>query len=173
MIRTDKISGLITVLFGIALIVFASQGLGIIAIQRIIFTLMHSFPVDADGTAKEQRAFDAVHGVLAVYFPVMFLIGVIFAFTGYRIRTCGSILARRIAQGNTMVACVALAAYLYSCMAIIEDMRGFGVFPEPAHSVVMAASFTTSALMAFPFIVGMFFVLTRPSKQRPTDSHAA
>lgn len=122
-LRTDKVSGTITCGFGIVMIVWASLGLVILAIQRAMLETMPQrnpppgFPAVAD-------IMHAAHGVMYVYLLIAIAGGIVYAVAGFYVRR-GSSIARRVAQAN------ALAGYLWIATYLISTNRLASAFMEP------------------------------------------
>src|SRR5437016_2732415 len=99
-LRTDKVSGIITCLFGIAMVGFASFGLLIAALQRVLISAMSPLPQSPDARSVVD-GMHALHGIWFNYLPIMILGGLVFGGAGFYV-TRSSLAARRVAQATAI-----------------------------------------------------------------------
>jgi hypothetical protein len=155
-LRTDKVSGTITGVFGLMMVGFASFGLIIVGLQRVMFSFMPKPPREDQGVPIDV-VMDAIHGVWFIFFPLMIAGGIVFAIAGYYLRR-GSQTARRVAQVNALLGYLWVIGYIFSCYRVIdviapspefvpaEVSRGFQWF-SLVLGFFMSAGFPTGLLL--------------------------
>src|SRR5690242_7147028 len=98
--RSDKVAGLITGSFGLALVAFGGFGLVIVAFQRLIMSMTPpNRPADFEQFDEMMRT---VQDIFVAYLPFMAAGGLVFCVAGIFIFR-GSLVARRIAQINALL----------------------------------------------------------------------
>lgn len=163
-LRTDNVSGAITCAFGLVMIAFASFGLMIVALQRLILTTMPPIPQNPN-TPPFSDMMHAIHGVWFVYLPIMIGGGAIYAVAGFHVRR-GSLTARRVAQANAFVGYLWVIAYSISCYQIMRIIPPPpDILPEPASTVFQWISIVVGTLTGAAFPTGLLFLLSRPPAQ--------
>ena len=161
-LRTDNLSGTITCVFGIVMIGFASFGLIIVALQRVMISAMPPMPQNGPSVTDMMHA---IHGVWFIYFPIMIVGGIIYAVAGFHVRR-GSLAARRVAQGNAICGYIWVIAYSISCYQIMDIIGPPpDVLSEKASAVFQWFSIVLGTLMGAAFPTGLLYILSRPQKQ--------
>ena len=157
-LRTDKVSGVITLVFGIVLIAFATYGLLILAVQRLLMVV----------TPEMAAAVDAIQQIWVIYFPIMIIGGFVYAIAGFYILR-GSLVARRIAQANAICGYAWVMAYSIRCYEVM-DVIGPHNIGEPARSVLQWSIMFISVLSGMAFPTALLYLLSRPRNWNPTAS---
>lgn len=104
----------------------------------------------------------AIHRIWFVYFPIMIVGGLVYIGTGYYVRR-GSLIARRIAQANSICGYVWVIAYSISCYQIMDIVGPPpNVLPELARSVLQWFSIVFSTLISAALPTGLLYILSRP-----------
>lgn len=167
-LRTDNVSGAITCAFGIVMVAFASFGLMIVALQRLILTTMPPIPQNPGAPPFTDMMY-AIHGVWFVYLPIMIVGGVIYAVAGFYVRR-GSLPARRIAQANAIVGYIWAIAYSVSCYRIMQIMPPPIDLSEPASMAFKLVTMIFGTLVSAAFPTALLLILCRPSGQAAEKS---
>jgi hypothetical protein len=166
-IRTDKVSGIITCAFGIVMIGFATFGLLIVALSRVLISTMPPIPQGPDGASFTQamHAMHAIHGVWFIYLPLMIAGGIVFAVCGFCVHR-GSLAARRVAQANAICGYIWVTAYSISCYQIMDIIGPPpDVLPEPARTALHRSAILVGTLIHAAFPTGLLYILSRPRNQ--------
>ena len=165
-LRTDRVSGIITWVFGLVMIGFATFGLLIIAIQRAMIGVMPPMPMNPNEPGVSViDAMYTVHGIWFVFLPLMIAGGIFFAFAGFRLQR-GSTAARRLAQANAVCGYVWIVAYLFSCTRVMEVLDPPpGMVSGYLGGVFQFVSIGVGILMLAAFPTGLLFVLSRPDNR--------
>lgn len=165
-LRTDRVSGIITWVFGLVMIGFATFGILIIVIQRAMIGAMPPMPMNPNEPGVSViDAIYAVHGIWFIFLPLMIAGGIVFAFAGFRLQR-GSTAARRLAQANAVCAYVWVIAYLASCIRVMEVIGPPpGMVPGRLSLLFQFVSFVVGGLMLAAFPTGLLFVLSRPGNR--------
>ncbi|MBK8150629.1 MAG: hypothetical protein IPK58_21125 [Acidobacteria bacterium] len=103
-LKSNKVAGILTGLFGIAVAGFGTFGLAMVALQRM---MMASAPPAPPHFAAMMRA---IQDTWITYLPFMIAGGVIFGIAGFFIYR-GSSFARRIAQTTAVLGIIWIFAY--------------------------------------------------------------
>lgn len=167
-LRTDNISGAITCAFGIVMVAFASFGLMIVALQRLILTSMPPIPQNP-GAPPFTDMINGIHGVWFVYLPLMIGGGIIYAIAGFHVRR-GSLIARRVAQANALAGYIWGIGYLASCYRIMQIMPPPLDLPEPASMAFRLVTMIFGTLVSAAFPTGLLFILSRRAGQAAKQS---
>ncbi len=158
-VRSDKVSGIVTSVFGLLMTAFACFGLLILGFQRMVILGMPQEHEDAEAAAV-MKAMLAIHHVWLIYLPLMIVGGLIFVGAGWWLYR-GSQVARRIAQATALGGYVWVAAYTVSCYQIMDDIMPRGL-PEPARVAFMWLSLVSGTLIGAAFPSVLLFFLSRP-----------
>ena len=163
-LRTDKISGLVVVCFGMFMIVFGTFALSIILLQSLIFKTMPPIPVGPDGfdfTTTMRK----MHALWWTYMPITIAGGLVFAVCG-RLIYRGSNAARRIAQFNAVLGYVWGIAYAWSCSQLVDAFPVPGmVMDDSVVEVIKIGSLFLNLLFELMFPTAILFLLSRPKSQ--------
>ena len=157
-LRTNKVSGVITLVFGIVLIAFATYGLLILAVQRLLMVV----------TPEMGAGVNAIWDIWVVYFPFMILGGLVYAIAGFYILR-GSLVARRVAQANAICGYAWVIAYSIRCYEVI-DVIGPHNIGEPARSVFQWLIMFISVLTGLGLPTALLYLLSRPRNWNLTAS---
>lgn len=158
-VRSDKVAGIVTSVFGLLMTAFACFGLLILRLQRMVILGMPSEHEDAEAAAV-MKAMMAIHHVWFIYLPLMILGGLILVGSGWWLFH-GSQVARRIAQATALGGYVWSVAYAVSCYQIMDDIMPRGL-PEPARVAFMWLSLVIGTLISAAFPSALLFLLSRP-----------
>jgi hypothetical protein len=161
MLRTDKVSGIVTLVFGLMMIAFGSFGLLIVALQRLMIAATMQNPQNAD-MSRVVEAMKAIHGVWFIYLPLMVAGGLVFAVCGFFLLR-GSFAARRIAQANAICGYVWGIAYSISCYQIMDVvMPQTPELPDSVRTAFMWLSLVGGTLLNALFPTALLYLLSRP-----------
>jgi hypothetical protein len=162
MLRTDKVSGIVTLVFGLLMIGFASFGLAIVGFQRLVIAGTMQNPQNAD-MSRVVEGMTAIHGVWFIYLPLMALGGLVFVVSGIFLSR-GSLTARRIAQANAICGYVWGIAYSISCYQIMDVvMPQTPALPDSARTVFAWSGLVSSTLINAAFPTALLYLLSRPA----------
>jgi hypothetical protein len=160
MLRTDKVSGIVTLIFGLLMIGFATFGLTIVGFQRLV--MQDSQNAEMSRIVESMKA---MHGVWFIYLPLMMLGGLVFAVSGFFLSR-GSLAARRIAQINAICGYMWGIAYSMSCYQIMDVvMPRTPALPDSARTAFMWVSLVVGTLLNAAFPTAMLFLLSRPTSK--------
>src|SRR5580765_3691317 len=118
-LRSDKVAGLITGVFGLVLVVFGGFALVIVAFQRLSMSMTP--PGRSVGFEHFDEMMRAVQGAFITYLPFMIVGGLVFGVAGFYIYR-GSMVARRIAQTNAVLGFIWVVAYSITSYRIMQTM---------------------------------------------------
>jgi hypothetical protein len=164
MLRTDKVSGIVTLIFGLLMIGFATFGLTIVGFQRLVISLLMQDSQNAE-MSRIVESMKAMHGVWFIYLPLMMLGGLVFAVSGFFLSR-GSLAARRIAQINAICGYMWGIAYSMSCYQIMDVvMPQTPALPDSARTAFMWVSLVVGTLLNAAFPTAMLFLLSRPTSK--------
>jgi hypothetical protein len=164
MLRTDKISGLVTLVFGLLMIGFGAFSLAIVGFQRLVITGLMQDPQNAD-MSRVAEGMKAVHGVWFIYLPLMMLGGLVFVVSGFFLSR-GSLTARRIAQINAICGYMWGIAYSMSCYQIMDVvMPQTPALPDSARTAFMWGSLVGGTLINAAFPTALLYLLSRPASK--------
>jgi len=161
-VRSDKVAGVITGVFGLLIAGFGAFGLVIVAFQRLM-----DQAIPRNTTRNQLPGFEhfdemmaAVQNTFITYLPFMIAGGLIFGVAGYFIYR-GSLAARRIAQINALLGFVWIIAYSIRSYRVLQTMidLGFPLNLSPASQLVMIIGNT---IFMFVFPSALLYILKRP-----------
>src|ERR1051325_4941181 len=157
--RGDKVAGLITGTLGLAMVVFGAFGLVIVAFQRLMMSKMPPQPKPPAGFEHFDEMMRAIQGLFITYLPFMIAGGLVFGVAGLCIYR-GSRSARLIAQINTFLSLVWIAAYFIASYQVMQTMKDFPMYQDP---VFLWASILINLIIFLAFPAALFFILKSPS----------
>ncbi|MBA3313917.1 MAG: hypothetical protein M3552_01265 [Planctomycetota bacterium] len=167
-LRSDKVAGAITCVFGIVMIGFASFFLLVMTLQRHLILGMPSLRQSAKGDSVIE-AMHAIHGVWFTYLPLTIVGGICFALAGFQIHR-GSRPARRVAQATAIGGYIWIIAYAISCYRILDVIgAAVGAFPESANEGFRWLTLAGTAIFA-AFPTSLLYLLSRPQSDTATTS---
>lgn len=162
-VRSDKVAGVITGIFGLVLVGFGGFGLMIVAFQR----LMMSIPTTPGNHPAGFEHFDemmrAVQDAFITYLPLMIAGGLVFGIAGFYIYR-GSQSARRIAQTNAVLGFVWIIAYTIMSYRVTQMMAGppFNISPQ-----FIWSSIVVNLIIQFAFPAALLYMLRSPRTALP------
>lgn len=146
-LRSDKIAGILTGIFGLCVACFGGFGLAIVAFQRAI---MSSVP---PGPAHVEEMMRAVHSTWINFFPFMIAGGVIFGVAGIYVYR-GSLIARRISQITAVLGIIWTFAYSIAAYRVMQTMTGLPFTQGPVSQWFLIVV-NTIFIIAFPTANGL------------------
>ncbi len=159
-IRSDKVAGMITGLFGLALAGFGAFGLAIVAMQRAIMSIPKTPHPEPPGFEHFDEMMRAVQDTFITYLPFMIAGGLVYAVAGFYIYR-GSRVARRIAQLNIVLGVIWIIAYTITSYHVMQTMTELPIFPGPAFQwFTIIINFIIQ--LAFP--AALLYILWRPAE---------
>jgi hypothetical protein len=167
-LRTYKVSGIVTLLFGIGVIGFSAFGLMIVALQTILVSTMPPIP-KSPYSARFLGAMQALHNTWLFFLPLLMIGGITFACAGYYTFR-GSIVARRIAQATAICSYIWLVGYSVSCAQVVD---GFslppGLNPDVAMPVLRWVTIVFGILLSAVFPTSLLYILSRSHEKEMCD----
>lgn len=158
-LRTDKTSGLLMLVIGIALTCFASVGLAMVVLQRAVALSMAAQQNSEE--ASFLSALDAIYGVWIIYLPMMVAGGFIFVICGFYVRQ-GSMVARRVAQIAAICSYAWIIAYAMSSYRIAAAIsQAIKILPEPVGVAFLWLSIAATILISAAIPTAILYSLGR------------
>ena len=150
------------------MVAFGSCALLMVVLQRTILSVIPPIAQDAQDTAF-MSAIDAIHGVWAIYMPLMIAGGLMYAITGLCLRYASEF-ARRLAQINAVLGYVWLAAYAVSCYHLVPTCEKlWGLMPSPVIESFGVVSIVGTTVIFAAIPTGLLVSLSRERTSDSTD----
>ncbi|MBP6211779.1 MAG: hypothetical protein KA447_01980 [Pyrinomonadaceae bacterium] len=156
-LKSNKVAGILTGLFGIAVAGFGAFGLAMVALQRMMMASAPPAPPHFEAMMR------AVHETWITYLPFMIAGGVIFGVAGFYIYR-GSSVARRIAQITAVLGIIWIFAYSIAAHRVIQTMTEL---PFAQGSAFQWAITIVNLILFLAFPVALLFVLSSPKDDPP------